>query len=282
MKNLLIYLNPSHSFGENAEKLIKVQIENILTLGWKTEDVILITNFPYEFMGVRATEIGDDYFFADDPASTKIYTIAKIFENNLIFNDTDLYWMHDLDHFQMLPFSEEEIVKEMGDSDFALCNYGRRIKYNCGSIFFRKSAGDIFIKIKDIMLDCRRWTKLCEEERALMIMMTNNRNWAWRSSVGAENSFAPFTLEDMTYLSERVHQMPITYNFADYNAGSTYRMCGGEPKTAHFNPFQELKSPSNPTGCKLPFFLGDNRFQIVFLCDRLNNLFNKYGIIRPD
>jgi hypothetical protein len=280
MKNLLIYLNPSKKFSENAEKLIKVQVDNILELGWKLEDIILITNFPYEFMGVKSIIVPDDYFFQDDPASTKCFTLGKMFENNF-FKD-ELYWVHDLDHFQQLPFTEEEIIKEMGECDFALCDYCRRIKYNCGSIFFRKSAGDIFIKIRDIMIEERKKHPRCEEERALMILLNNNRKWAYRSSVGAENSFEDAGRTDTEEIKKRVHKMPITYNFADYNFGSGLRMCDYEPKTAHFNPFIERKTISNPTGCKLPFFLGKNRLNRVLLTERLINIFKKYGITRTN
>jgi hypothetical protein len=280
MKNVFLYLNPK-GISENADKLVKVQIENILLLGWDPKDIIFITNFPYEFMGVKATEVPSDYFFSDDPASTKCYTLSKMFEKNQVFNDEELYWVHDIDHFQQLPFDEEEIVREMGESDFALCNYGRRVKLNCGSIFFRKSAADIYAKIRDIMVDCRQWSKRCEEERALMIMMTNNRNWAFRSSIGAENSFAPYTFEDMSHLSKRVHIMPITYNFADYNMTSLWKMCGGNPKTAHFNPFPEQASRKGKDVIewKLPFFLGENKLRRPLINERLINLFKQNGII---
>jgi hypothetical protein len=276
MKNLLIYINPSKSFGENAEKLAKVQIDNMLELGWKREDIIFVTNFPYEYNGVKTKVVGDEYFFAPDPASLKCYAIAKLAENN--FFEDELYWLHDLDHFQMLPITEQEIVDLMGDCDFGLCDYGRRLKYNCGSIFFRKSALDIFTKISDIMVKLRPSNPRCEEERSLMILTTNNLKWAFRSSVGAENSFEDAGRTDTEAVNRRIKRMPITYNFADYNAGSTYRMCDSNPKTAHFNPFMEKITASNPTGCKLQFFMGENRFKIVFMVPRLIDIFKKHGV----
>lgn len=279
MKNIFLYINPN-GISENAEKLVKMQIENMLELDWKLEDIIFITNFPYKYLGVKATQVTDDYFWKEDPASTKCFTLAKIFENNLIFNDTDLYWIHDLDHFQQLPFDEDEIIKEMGNCDFALCNYGRRYKFNCGSIFFRKSAGDIFIRIRDIMVDYRPENPRCEEERALMILFDNNKAWAYRSSVGAENEPVSAGRTDTEEIKKRIHLMPITYNFADYNFVSCWRMCGGKPKTAHFNPFPEKKTKSNPTGCKLPFFLGENRANLVLMTPRLIKIFEKYGLSR--
>lgn len=280
MKNLILYINRDGKFNENIETLAKLQIENMLELGWKAEDIILVTNCEWEFMGVKSVVVDDGYFFAPDPRSIKCIAVAKLFEEGLVFEDNELYWMHDIDHFQQLPITEEEIVKEMGDCDFALCDYGRRIKYNCGSIFFRKSAADIFIKIRDILYDHRRDHPECEEERATMILTTNNANWAFRSSIGAENSFKTAWRTDTEEVKKRIHKMPITYNFADYNMTSLWRMCDGNPKTAHFNPFFEKKTRSNPTGCRLDFFLGENKLGIPLLNKRLLRIFEKYGFTR--
>ena len=279
MKNLLIYINPN-GISKNADTLAKMQIENMLELGWKKEDIIFITNFPYEYMGVKSFEVDDSYFFAPDPASLKCFAISKLFENNLIFKD-DLYWMHDMDHFQQLPFTEKEITDLMGDCDFALCDYGRRYKFNCGSIFFRKSAGDIFKKIRDIMIEERKENPRCEEERALMILFDNNKAWAYRSSIGAENEPVSAGRTDTAEIKKRIKRMPITYNFADYNFVSCWRMCDGKPKTAHFNPFPEKITKSNPTGCKLPFFLGENRANLVLMTPRLIDIFKRHGLEKP-
>lgn len=281
MKNLFIYINPN-GISKNADKLAKMQIENMLELGWKKEDIIFVTNFPYKYMEVKAFEVDDSYFFADDPASTKCYTMAKLFENDLIFKDNELYWIHDLDHFQQLPITEEEITKEILTSDFALCDYGRRYKFNCGSIFFRKSAGDIFKRIRDIMVEERKKHPTCEEERALMVLFDNNIAWAYRSSVGAENEPVSAGRSDMEEVKRRIYRMPITYNFADYNMTSLWKMCGGKPKTVHFNPFPEKITRSNPTGCKLNFFLGDNKLGIPLLNERLLKIFTRYEFTRTN
>lgn len=59
MKNLLIYIHPDRkfvgeSFSSETDVLPKIQIENSLKLGWKKEDILLVTNFPYEYMIGRA------------------------------------------------------------------------------------------------------------------------------------------------------------------------------------------------------------------------------------
>lgn len=282
MKNFIIYVNPIKGFKPEIETQFKIQIENLLELGWKKEDIIIATNFDWEYMGIKSFVVDDDLYFKPDPRSIKCIAVARLFERNQIFEDNTLYWMHDVDHFQQLPVTEEEIVKEMGDCDFALCDYGRRIKYNCGSIFFRKSAGDIFIKMRDMVMEQRELHPETEEERALMILVTNNSNWAWRSSIGAENSFQDAGRTDTEEIKKRIKKLHITYNFADYNMTSLWRMCDGRPKTAHFNPFFEKITRSNPTGCRLNFFLGDNKLGIPLLNERLLKIFARHGLVKKD
>jgi hypothetical protein len=56
MKNLLIYISPTGSFdnpradlaSNDVPVLVKVQIENSLELGWKPEDIILVTKLEYQ------------------------------------------------------------------------------------------------------------------------------------------------------------------------------------------------------------------------------------------
>lgn len=280
MKNFIIYVNPTKGFKPEIETQFKIQVENMLELGWKREDIILATNFEWEYMGVNSFVVDDDLYFKPDPRSIKCIAIARLFERNQIFEDNTLYWCHDVDHFQQLPITEKEITDEMGDCDFALCDYGRRIKYNCGSIFFYKSAGDIFIKMRGVVLKARKYWNTCEEERALMILITNNLYWAYRSSVGAENSFLSARRTDTESIRKRIKKLHITYNFADYNMTSLWKMCGGKPKTAHFNPYPEKQMRRGREVIKerLPFFLGDNELGIPLLNERLLKIFARHNL----
>jgi hypothetical protein len=53
MKNLLIYISPEHKFLPEYDKLVRIQIDNSLELGWKKEDIMLVTNFIFEYNGVN-------------------------------------------------------------------------------------------------------------------------------------------------------------------------------------------------------------------------------------
>lgn len=272
MKNLLIYINPSHSFGEEHELLAKIQIENLLDLGWKPEDIVLVTNFPYEYMGIKSKVVGDEYFYELLPNSTKFPAVAKMFENGLI--EDALYWMHDFDNFQLEPIDENHIIQEMGGGDLGLCDYGRRTKFNGGSAFFTNKAGDIFKRIVEIMNEYKT-----EEERATMILINNNKNWANRSSVTAENYCEPAGIADSELFRNRIRKMNVTYNIWAGNIQGCYKLAFKPLKSIHFNPFPEKVTKNSPCKNKLDYFMhGENILRLKLMNDRLKKIFNKHGL----
>jgi hypothetical protein len=139
MKNLLIHISPSKNFcNKEHEVEAKIQIDNSLRLGWKTEDIILATNFKYEYKGIQSYIIEDCLCSHHIPA-TKIYAIVELFNKGLIGDGT--YWYHDFDCFQLNPMDDPNV--ELG-----VTNYGRMPRLCSASIFFKKSARDIFERIK--------------------------------------------------------------------------------------------------------------------------------------
>ena len=145
MKNLLIYISPTGSFDNDrpdltdndAGFLAKVQIDNSFDLGWKKEDILLFTNFDYEYRGIKASVLKDVEFFERKPQASKINAIVKLFEKGLI-KDKELYWFHDLDAFQLHQITESEIG--MANVDMALTDYGRNPRWSTGIIYFKKSS----------------------------------------------------------------------------------------------------------------------------------------------
>ena len=152
MKNLLIYVNPSKSFldyhwRDENKLLAKIQIDNSLALGWKKEDIILVTNFNYEYRGVKSMVVNDDLFCKVSYTATKIKVILHLFDKDIIGDD--LYWFHDFDAFQLEKITEEELCLE--NAVFALTDYGKTTinefrdrRWSTGSIFFKKDAERIF------------------------------------------------------------------------------------------------------------------------------------------
>ena len=100
MKNLLVAnvnkKNKRYSI-DNMEPLVKAQIENSLEIGWQPNDIILLTNFKFEFMSVKATEITLNDF---------CWTGSKMFGIQYVLNNcpNDVVWAHDLDAWQNVWF----------------------------------------------------------------------------------------------------------------------------------------------------------------------------------
>ena len=272
MKNLLIYINPS-GLNSEAETLLKIQIDNLLDLGWKAEDIIIWTNFKFEYNGIRSRLVWDDYFYAQIPISTKQYAIAQAFKDNII--EDHLYWVHDLDHFQLEPISEEEILKEMEGADMALCDWGSTVKYSGGSVFFKKSAGDIFTRLRLVMEKYNLY-----DERALLFLTTNNKNWIYKSYFGVIGSKSiPGKIRDSRSIRHRIKILNITYNFIPFNISYCYRKAIKPIRCIHFNPFPESASTYIKGGCAKDIFMsGHNSKGIILITDRLRKIFNKHGI----
>jgi len=133
MKNILIYTNPEKKFDQETEFLVKVQIDNSLAFGWK--DILLFTNFEYEYRGIKATVVPN--LFCDfDKTANKILVINYLLQNDMLADDT--YWYHDFDAFQNGEIAVD-LQKELG-----LISYIYKEEFNCGVFFFKPSAKDIF------------------------------------------------------------------------------------------------------------------------------------------
>ena len=162
MKNLLIFVSPIlNGFNKEHEVLAKIQIDWSLEMGWKQEDIWLVTNFPYEYHGVKAIQVEDDCYYPDFNRATKVPVINRLYEKGLI---KDVVWFHDFDAFQFKPLD----VK----SDFAVTQYGKcskckENKWNAGSFFF-KDAHDTFKLIEKVMYDHG-----IDEENALTYMFNH-------------------------------------------------------------------------------------------------------------
>lgn len=205
MKNLLIYVNPDKKFSPEHDDLTRIQIDNSLSLGWKAEDILLVTNFPYEYNGVKSI-IVDDYEVFDQNRSTKIPAINELFAKGILKDD--LYWFHDHDAFQLEPF-DIELEKDAGFTD-----HGAWSKtWNAGSFFFKESAKDIFLQIWEYMQ-----LRNTNEQDALTYMWQNNIN----------------------DINNRTELISIAYNIGIYKIEENLKLAGvSRPKVAHFHPHKK-------------------------------------------
>ena len=138
MKNFMVanfIPNKKHSF-DDTNIILKVQINNSLELGWDANDIILLTNFDYKFMGIEAiTKNMNEYCLT----GSKMFGMKYLFDNDLV---DDVIWAHDLDAWQNAHFDCPDF-KDVGASQYS------RPKFNGGSIFWKKSSKDIVYRIID-------------------------------------------------------------------------------------------------------------------------------------
>jgi hypothetical protein len=253
IKNLMIYVSPTGSFdnprpdltSNDADTLVKVQIDNSFEMGWKSQDLLLVTNFNYEYRGIKAHVLKNVDFFERKPQASKINAILKLFENGMI-EDGQLFWFHDLDAYQVQPITESEL--ELDGVDMALTDYGCMDRWNTASVFFKTGAKDIFSRIKEVTYE-----KNTDEERALNIITENDET-----------------------IKRRVKKLNSTYNFNGFSLKSCYSGVTKPIKVAHFHPDGKLRRLGYQRGYN--FFTGENELRIPLITEKLTKILNSHGI----
>jgi hypothetical protein len=154
MKNLLIYINPNHKFNIEHKAMLEAQIDNALNY-WRKEDLVLCTNFPYEYNGVKAI-VGPDslinktyHVYPRGIINSEVNAIIYLLENKLL---NELTWVHDFDAWQINPFDFAIIKNDLVMTTYGIYppnklaslegTYDPRI--NFGSIFFKPASLDLF------------------------------------------------------------------------------------------------------------------------------------------
>lgn len=159
MKNVLVanFLEKSRYTLEPLKQLVNLQIENSIDVGWEIEDILLVTNFNHEFMGVKAinTELNKICI-----TGSKMFGVQFLYKNNIT---KDSIWAHDLDAFQNVLFEEPEF-KDVGITTYS------RPNFNGGSVFWKYSALDIINKIVETINE----KKSVKEEPILDIVLKDD------------------------------------------------------------------------------------------------------------
>lgn len=250
MKNLLLYINPSKRFDDETRNLVKIQIENSLDLGWKPEDILLVTNFPYEFMGIKAHLVPDSCFNTIHKQATKVDTMVYLFETGFIKDE--LYWLHDFDACQNYWISEEEL--ELEGFEIGLTDYGREPKWNGGSTFLRRSTYDLYVEMRDGMYRENKiiLKKPKNEEDILMLMFEKNFN----------------------NIEGRAKRLNISYNFGIKRMELCYKKAIKPLKVLHFHPERVYQGWGRAFDI---LTTNNNELGHSIMSERLQTIFNKYG-----
>jgi hypothetical protein len=115
---------------DRMDMLLKAQIDNILDCGWKSSDVLLISNVDYEYLGVNSikTELNDTC-----RTGSKMFGVEFALDNKLY---DGILWAKDLDTWPNYMFDGPDI------KDVGITTYSSQ-KLNGGSVFWKPSSFDI-------------------------------------------------------------------------------------------------------------------------------------------
>lgn len=237
MKNLLVYVRPEKKFVGEHGILARVQVDNAISLGLK-DDIVLVTNFPYEYNGVKSIVVSDNNYCAVRPRSIKTSIIPYLIEQEII--GKGIYWNHDFDAYQVNSMTEEELRLDGLDAGFT--TYGWKDRWCLGSDFIKSSAKDIFEWLRNSI-----YVNLEDETALGNITRRNTHN-----------------------INSRIKKMNITYQIGMRNVEYNYGIADKPIKILHFHP-------SKP-GLLNIFMYGKNNIGIPLMSDRLINIFNYHGI----
>ncbi len=204
VKNLLVYVRPEKKFVGEHDVLIKIQIDNAISLGQK-ENVVLVTNFPYEYNGVKSIVVGDENYCAVRPRSLKTSIIPHLIERG-IMEKGKIYWNHDLDAYQVNLITEDELGLDGLDAGFT--TYGWKDRWCLGSDFIKDSAKDIFEWLRDSIY----------------------------VNVEDETVLGSITKHNTHNVNSRIKKMNITYQIGMRNVDYNYGIADKPIKVLHFHP----------------------------------------------
>lgn len=248
MKNLLTFVGPSKKFTEAQETLARIQIDNSYDLGWKKEDILLVTDFEWEYNGVKALVIQEDVYYPFDLAAGKIPVILYLLDQGII-EPSELYWSHDLDAYENYRIEEPELG--LDGFDVGLTHYTYKPEWQCGSIFFRQNSQDIF----------RLLDKTTRERPH--ISRNNEKTLTWLIK---HNAIDP----------ARYKRLNVTYNIMTKYLQTIFPLADKPLKVLHFLPSNKDASMS-ATALEM-FMYGKNRLKIPLMSDRLIKIFMLHGI----
>ncbi len=238
MKNLLVYVSPNGKFSRECDRLARVQIDNALSLGQKG-NILLVTNFEFDYNGVKSILVGNENYCAVRPRSIKTSIIPHLVERGII-KAGEIYWNHDFDAYQVNPMTDEELGLDGRDAGFT--DYGWKDRWCLGSDFIKAGAKDIFEWLRDSIF----------------------------ANLEDETVLGNITKRNTHGINARIKKMNITYQVGMRNVEHNYGIADKPLKVLHFHP-------SKP-GLLDIFMYGRNGVGVPLMSERLIEVFKHHGI----
>jgi len=259
---------------ERVKNYLRLQIDNSIQLGWDKKDIIPITNFPFEHMGVKAYEA--EKFCPWSSFVNKLVVVDELIEKGII---TDNIWLHDCDCYQLLPFDFPKECKDWGYTR----HHPRRTKNQGASGFFRKEAYDIIHKIAEEIQSCKPpreelfLPSFYNKVSAAKIAQKKKEIAACKSKgiKLAKMAIKTSCIENAGMYADRFSFLDYTYNLGIVKYFTMKYNSATKPiNVLHFHT--ELKDPKD---C---FYFGKNRYNVKIVTDELEELLIKYKFIKEE
>lgn len=283
MKNVMVWVINEEFRGDHwrykddREKIfnyIRLQIENSLYFNWQIKDIVLITNFDFEYMGVKSYILPRD-ICKWSAFANKLVAVNEMIKKGVIDDD---FWLHDVDAYQLIPFEFPQECKDWGYTR----HDPNRGKPQGGSGFYRKSAFDIVDSIANLILI----TKTTREEKFLPLFVSpggSNRtlkleaaikNHKIKSGDQYNRLVAEYDIGKKAYgvYSERFSYLNYCWDFCIvHQFNKKYPQTVQPIKIAHFHP--------EYIGCYDCFIMGKNKYNAKISTPYLDELLYKHKLI---
>ncbi len=144
MKNVLVYNVVQDKIRYEHELLVdyfKAQVDNSLRLGWKKEDIIIGTNFDFDYKGVKNIKLNN--ICTDNIFNNKWYGMLELMEGGYLDDD---FWFHDQDTWQVEKIDFPKFEGEIGG-----CTYVFNPEWNTCSMFLKNTSKYVVKYIVDFM-----------------------------------------------------------------------------------------------------------------------------------
>jgi len=144
MKNVHIYNIVSEKERYPKDILLnylRAQIDNSLRLGWEERDIIIGTNFDFEYNGVKSIKTADICSY--NIFNNKWYGMRELVKEGVL---EDEFWFHDQDSWQVEKFEFPFFLGSIGG-----CKYVFTDEWNTSSIFVNEGSLDVLDSIVNVM-----------------------------------------------------------------------------------------------------------------------------------
>jgi len=277
MQNVICWIHHSKGFKfKNIDDMgktlnyINFQVENSLRLGWDKKDIIVITNFPYEYLDVKTNLITEKDGICEWSAFANKMVVVNTMVKRGVINDN--FWLHDCDAYQLVPFEFPSLVEGVG---FTKHNLGRQ-KPQGGSVFYNKNSFDIVAVvsrlIKEFKINQEESFFSCLYNKAVGDKKISQYLYKYEKDVNYKKYY-DLAKKYFGRYEDRMIWLNPTYNlFRVAYFSRKYKVADKPIKVCHFHTENEV--------CNDCFIYGKNPYNVNVVDDETRDLMIKHKILK--